>query len=87
MVTVPSHFESFLPLINRFKLKTSIFQEGNGSLDSKSPVVENLLHLISSFNSELFSQIVNYELFFLLILLRSLIDSFSLDRTVHLFAM
>lgn len=58
-MTVPSHFGSFLPLINRLKPKTSIFQEGNGSLDSESPVMENLLHLINSSNTELFFEIVN----------------------------
>lgn len=83
MVTVLSDFEAFLPVIEKFKPIASIFQEGNGSLDSKSPVIENLLHFINSFNSELFSQIEN-ELFFLPIFLRSPVDSSSLDLRVHL---
>lgn len=36
MVTVLSNFEAFLPFIYKFKPTTSIFQEGNGSLESKS---------------------------------------------------
>lgn len=81
----PSHFLSFLPLCSarhrlfRFEHKTFIFQEGNLSLDSKSPVMENLVPLVNSSNTEFFSWIVNRELFFLLIFLRNPIDSFSLD--------